>query len=339
MASRSKRSSKAAPAPDNRRGGTGGRGSTAARQRQQPDRRRILLVSVVLAAAAAAAVAAGATVAAQDGDSPRRTSVAGRALPPLEVETGVVHVHGLGVDPADGVLYAATHSGLFRIPEQGTASRVANRAQDTMGFSVVGPGTFIGSGHPDVREDDVRPPLLGLIESTDRGETWKRLSLHGEADFHALHAAHGQVYGYDATSGTFMVSRDRKDWDRRATLPMRDFAVSPAEPDTVLATTQRGLGISTDGGRTFRGVAGAPPLLVLAWAEQDSLYGLGPDGTVHHSADGGTTWSRRGTVDEQPEAVAIDVRNGAETLYVAAGDRGILASSDGGTSFTTRYRE
>ncbi len=73
-----------------------------------------------------------------------------------------------------------------------------------MGFAITGPGTFLGSGHPDPREEDVRPPLLGLIESTDRGQSWERLSLHGEADFHALQAAHGRVYGYDATSGTFI---------------------------------------------------------------------------------------------------------------------------------------
>ncbi len=71
--------------------------------------------------------------------------------------------------------------------------------------------------------------------------------------------------------------------------PDGDFAVSPAEPDTVLATTQQGLALSTDGGRAFRPVAAAPSLVVLAWAKQDSLYGVGPDGTVHHSTDGGAT--------------------------------------------------
>ena len=310
----------------------------AARREQERASRRRRLV----AASAVAALVVGAGVAFLAQDSGRSSTVpAGSrtALPPLEVDPGVVHVHGLGVDPGDGMLYAATHSGLFRLPEQGSAVRVSNRAQDTMGFSVVGPGTFIGSGHPDPREDDVRPPLLGLIESTDRGETWNRLSLHGQADFHALHAAHGRVYGYDSTSGTFMVTEDRKDWDRRARLPMRDFAVSPRDPDTILATTQRGLARSTDGGRTFQPVAGAPVLGVLAWAQPDSLYGLGPDGTVHHSADGGASWTRRGSVGEQPEAVAVDASNGTETLYVAAGDRGILASTDGGTTFTTRYDE
>jgi hypothetical protein len=61
-------------------------------------------------------------------------------------ELGLEHVHGLGVDPADGVLYAATHFGLWRIPEQGQATRVADRYQDTMGFTVVGPGASWARG-------------------------------------------------------------------------------------------------------------------------------------------------------------------------------------------------
>jgi len=285
-------------------------------------------------------VAGGATYLVTTGGTPEDV-VAGaqRPLPPVEVETGVVHVHGLGVDPGDGSLYAATHSGLFRLPEQGAAVRIANRAQDTMGFSIVGPGQFIGSGHPDFREDDVRPPLLGLIASDDAGQTWDRLSLHGEADFHGLQAAHGLVYGYDSTSQTFMVSQDREQWDRRAQLPMAGFAVSPTDPDTVLATTAQGLARSTDGGRSFSPVPAAPSLVFLTWAPQGQLYGVTPDGTVQRSADGGATWGARGTVAEQPEAITVDVRDGEEVLYVAATGRGVLDSSDGGRSFTTRYAE
>ena len=311
--------------------------AAAGLQRQRTERRRRIAVTGVLAAAA---LAAGAVFLTQSGGADGQEGVrASSGLPPLEVETGVVHVHGLGVDPGDGVLYAATHSGLFRVPEQGKAQRVANRAQDTMGFSIVGPGKFIGSGHPDFREDDVRPPLLGLIESNDRGETWDRISLHGKADFHALHAAHGNVYGYDSTSQTFMVSRDRKEWDRRSQLPMADFAVDPADPDTLLATTQQGVVRSTDGGRKWTPVAGAPALVVLAWAEAGQLYGVSPDGTVQRSEDGGTTWGERGSVGGQPEAMTVDVRDGEESLYVAASDRGIVASGDQGRTFTTRYSE
>ena len=311
------------------------RTAAAQSQRERAARQRRIGVTSALAAAALAAGAVVLTQSGDDGESLRAAS----GLPPVEVETGVVHVHGLGVDPGDGVLYAATHSGLFRVPEQGKAARVANRAQDTMGFSIVGPGKFIGSGHPDFREDDVRPPLLGLIESDDRGETWDRISLHGEADFHALHAAHGNVYGYDSTSQTFMVSEDRKDWDRRSQLPMADFAVDPTDPDTLLATTEQGVVRSADGGRAWTPVAGAPTLVVLSWAEQGQLYGVTPDGTVQRSEDGGVTWGERGSVGGEPEAITVDVRDGEETLYVAASDRGIVASTDQGRTFTTRYSE
>jgi hypothetical protein len=293
---------------------------------------------LVAATAVAAAVALGGVVyltQAQSGPDAVATG-SSAALPPADFpDPGVMHVHGLGVDPADGVLYAATHSGLFRLPEgDDEPTRVANRYQDTMGFSVVGPNTFLGSGHPDFREDN--PPRLGLIESTDAGETWQPLSLRGEADFHALHAAHGSVYGYESGSGAFMVSSDRKDWETRSELPMRDFAVSPSDADTVLATTERGLARSTDGGRTWRGVA-APPLAVLAWDSADSLYGIGPDGAVHHSTDGGATWTQRGNAGGPPEAVTFDANGASEgTLYVAVSERGILQSTDGGRTFSTR---
>ena len=126
-------------------------------------------------------------------------------------DPGLIHVHGLGINPADGTLYAATHTGLFAVRD-GAGQRVANRLQDTMGFTVVGPDHFLGSGHPDFRDTQLyhrdRRPLLGLIESRDAGRSWQPLSLLGEADFHALQVTHGRVYGYDATGSGFMVTSD-----------------------------------------------------------------------------------------------------------------------------------
>lgn len=78
------------------------------------------------------------------------------------------HVHGLGVNPADQTLYAATHTGVFAI-ENGSAHLIANRRQDTMGFTVVGPDQFLGSGHPASLNE---PNPLGLIRSDDAAKTW-----------------------------------------------------------------------------------------------------------------------------------------------------------------------
>lgn len=250
-------------------------------------------------------------------------------------ELGLGHVHGLGVDPADGVLYAASHYGVFRLVEGATPLRVADRYQDTMGFTITGPNTFLGSGHPDLREN--LPARLGLIESTDAAQNWTALSLAGKADFHTLHAVHGRVYGYDSTSGSLMVSTDRTRWETRSTRALRDFVVDPDDPDTLLATAESGLLRSTDGGQNWQGVTGAPRLTVLAWARPGSLYGITPDGRVHHSTDGGNVWTARGDIGGAPQAFTVDTRRAGETLYAAVAERGILASRDGGATFSVRY--
>ncbi len=253
---------------------------------------------------------------------------------------GVEHIHGLGVDPADGVLYAATHTGLFRVPGKGAAARVADRRQDTMGFTITGPNTFLGSGHPDHAKDPDLDPQLGLIRSTDAAESWRTVSLAGQADFHVLHAAHGDVYGWDSGTGRLMVSADDgRTWEVRSVLDLRDFAPSPDRPGTLLATTATGLVRSVDGGRRWQPVPDTPPLVVLTWGGAGSLFGLAPDGTVHRSADGGRTWVVRGTTGGRPEAMTVGRRAGAATLYAAVAGRGIVASTDDGATFTTRYAE
>lgn len=120
-----------------------------------------------------------------------------------------------------------------------------------MGCPVAGRGA---SWVPDPREDN--PPLLGLIDSGDAGVTWQSLSLRGEADFQVLRAAHGKVYGYDSTSASLLLSEDKRTWDRRSSLPIRDFAAVPEDPVAPLATTGQGLLRSGDGGRTWATVDG-----------------------------------------------------------------------------------
>lgn len=291
---------------------------------------RTAVTAVTAAAVAAALALPGCSAGTDDSEAAAQGPALGGADP------GVAHVHGLGVDPADGVLYAATHFGLFALPEDGDAKRIADRYQDTMGFTVVGPNTFLGSGHPDPAKDPGLPPRLGLIRSTDAAETWQTVSLTGEVDFHALHSAHGKVYGWDSGTGRLMVSTDDgQTWETRSTLGLRDFVVSPADPDVLLATTEQGLARSTDGGRTFTAWPDAPVLAVLAWQRPDVLYGVDPAGQVHTSADGGRTWGERGELGGEPEALAA--HDGQ--LYAAATGRGVLASADGGRTWAVRYTD
>jgi hypothetical protein len=242
---------------------------------------------------------------------------------------GFGHVHGMAVDTA-GALFVATHVGLYRVQDQSTAVRVSAEAPDLMGFTTDGPGRFLASGHPEAHSGD--PANLGLIESTDGGVTWRSTSLTGAADFHGLHTANGTVYGYNSTDGAFMVSTDRQTWDRRSTVVMGAFAVSPTEADTVLAVARTGLQRSTDGGRSWQPVPGSRGFVTMTWTA-GGLWGIGADGTVWQSADNGTTWQQRGTVPGEPHAVTA----GTGTLYVAVTGDDILASRDGGVTWTPHY--
>jgi photosystem II stability/assembly factor-like uncharacterized protein len=244
-------------------------------------------------------------------------------------EVSVSHIHGLGIDPADGMLYVATHHGVLSVDEEGAAERVSDEA-DYMGFTIKGPGTFLGSGHPAPGSDE--PGNRGLIESTDAGRTWETLSLGGEADFHALEYAYNTVYGYDSTNGLLRVSEDGKDWDDRASLAAADITVSPEDPDLILASTQNGIATSTDGGRTFDDSA-EPVLVFLSWAEPDGLYGIDPAGALHRSTDGGATWKETGTVPGGgPQALTAI----SADRVLAATEGGVYESTDGGKTFTER---
>jgi photosystem II stability/assembly factor-like uncharacterized protein len=255
---------------------------------------------------------------------------------PAEEDPGLVHVHGLGVNPADGLVYAATHFGLWQLPEEGQAERVGDFGYDFMGFTVVGPDHFQASGHPTLN-DDV-PPLLGLVESTDGGQTWHSLSLLGDVDFHALRVVHDRVYGWSSSDGTFMVSDDGREWDRRSTAPILDFVVDPDDPEGILATVSESfdearLVRSTDGGRTWEDVDG-PPVARLAWESSDRLWGVGIDGSVWRSSDGGEQWEEvAGRVGGRPEAFL----DAGESLYAAAGGA-ILESTDDGATWEVRHR-
>ncbi len=93
---------------------------------------------------------------------------------------GPVHVHGLGMNPKDQGLFLTTHTGLWRVAaDDGKATRVAERREDIMGFTVEGSDRFLGSGHPDLRDN--LPPLLGLIRSRDSGRNWTRVSSSGRS--------------------------------------------------------------------------------------------------------------------------------------------------------------
>ncbi len=244
------------------------------------------------------------------------------------------HVHGLGVNPSDGALLIATHTGLFRAaPGSPSAQRVGDSQQDVMGFTVVGADRFLGSGHPDPRAGG--PPNLGLIRSQDAGREWQQVSLLGKTDFHVLRAAGRVVYGFDGSSGLLFVSRDGgRTWQERTPpAPLIDLAIDPGDDRRVVVATPDGLFSSPDGGKGWRPLD-AQRVGLLAWSSDEALYLVGGDGAVAASADQGRSWKDRGTIGGQPAAFVAD----ADDLYAALADGTVSASADGGRGWAVRAR-
>ncbi|MDQ3729577.1 MAG: exo-alpha-sialidase [Actinomycetota bacterium] len=256
--------------------------------------------------------------------------------PAVSGDPGPVHVHGLGINPSDGALFLATHTGLFRLPAgEEEAVRVADRYQDTMGFTVIGPDRFLGSGHPDGRED--LPPFLGLIESSDAGGSWDPVSLLGDADFHALEARGSRVYGFgsdwETRESQFLVSSDGgESWDRKEfPVEFLSLAIHPNDADRIIGSGESAVYLSSDAGSSWRELDSTGGL--VAWASPEELIMIDVQGSVWSSPDG-MSWRQVGDVSGEPAAFEAE----REALYVALHDGTITRSADGGRSWSVLSR-
>ncbi|HUP75591.1 MAG TPA: hypothetical protein VM282_21310 [Acidimicrobiales bacterium] len=146
-----------------------------------------------------------------------------------------LHIHDLAVDSANGEIFVATHSGLFRIGRDHKRASVLDASDDVTAFTISPDGRYFIGGHPDLSrvgrfQAPGKPPLLGLVVSDDRGRSWSNVSLLGEADFHALVAVGTYLYAADSTSGRLSVSGDGgQSWESRGAVELIDLAVDPRD--------------------------------------------------------------------------------------------------------------
>lgn len=279
---------------------------------------RIRPLTLAVVALALATLAGCAALGSERSTSTERNAA---GVPMVPAKAG--HVHGMAVNPSDGLLYLGTHGGTF-VVDGDTITRVGDSTIDLMGFAVAGADHFYASGHPGPSDDLPNP--VGLIESTDAGQTWQSLSLTGESDFHTLGAAGNQVYGFN---GQLIGTDDGRNWSAgSAEVAPASLAVDPKAGTRVVATTESGPALSTDSAATFTLLDGAPTLLFVAWPTSHKLWGVSPEGTVYLSADAGNTWIEKGDV-EAPTAFTA----GKDGSVVVATQTQILSSPHGGTSF------
>jgi hypothetical protein len=261
-----------------------------------------------------------------------------REPPPVDLQAPLRNVHALGINPADGLIYAATFGGVFRIESGDRALRLAQSYQNSTGFIVVGPNEFLAGGSPDFRDviSGFAVRDAGLIRSTDAGRSWRTVSLGGEARLTALSLVGGKLYGYDDLSKSFRVSDARgRTWEELSKLEgMVDFAVSPGGGLRIFATIEdRAMVMSDDGGRSWQGTP--PAFQLIEWPAPDQLWAVDAEGGIHLSRDAGATWEQPG---DAPDAVRAFYAQPA-LLLVALRDNRIFASTDGGRTWSLRFQD
>jgi photosystem II stability/assembly factor-like uncharacterized protein len=261
------------------------------------------------------------------GNSDNQASTAGSTNGPIaQANPEFGGVHNLLITD-DGILFG-THHGVWLQQKSQDPVPVGDSRFDVMGLANHA-GGLVASGHPGSTEEQVGN--IGLRGSTDQGRTWKNISLTGQVDFHRLVSSGQRILGLSATDGALLVSNDSgKTWETLPNPNLFDLALDPSNPSNVVGTTETGPILSTDGGRTFAPIAGAPLLALLSW-DTTRLVGVTPDGFIYESLDQGNTWSKIASVTGQVRAIAAQ---GDEIAVLAGTD--LYYSSDAGRNFTIR---
>lgn len=192
----------------------------------------------------------------------------------------IEHVHGIGYPGNDDGLYVASHHGI-KIFKEGQWFEASSENHDYMGFQAVEDG-FYASGHPEEGSDLKNP--LGLIKSTDKGETLDKVAFYGESDFHFLSASFQDEVLYlineEANSkldrGVYVSKDAAKSWEQVELNGLEAdslgiIAAHPENGETFAMSTREGVFVTDDFGKNMKRI-GEYEMVTAAAYSKESLY-------------------------------------------------------------------
>ena len=172
----------------------------------------------------------------------------------------LVHVHGLAYSADGKRLMIPSHFGLA-VYENGKWSKAPGPEHDYMGFSATSKHIY-SSGHPAAGTNLVNP--FGLLRSPDGGNTWEKLALEGESDFHVMATSWNAnaIYVWNPApnsrmkqAGLYYTRNDGFSWTRVSAKGLEGnpyaLAVHPDDPKSVAVASPEGVFESSDMGESF----------------------------------------------------------------------------------------
>ncbi|MBY7123917.1 F510_1955 family glycosylhydrolase [Bacillus sp. FSL M8-0063] len=192
----------------------------------------------------------------------------------------IEHIHGIGYAGNMPGVSIATHSGI-KVYQNGKWLETKTELHDYMGFQATKNG-FFASGHPEPGANLKNP--LGLMKSSDGGNTLEKLAFYGESDFHNLAVGYNTeaIYLYNERpnsklqQGFYFSTNNGQDWKnsklKGLSSTIHSFSVHPDQSSVVAVSAKDGVYLSTDYGNTFELLSTSLESTAVTLSNEDVFY-------------------------------------------------------------------
>ena len=198
-----------------------------------------------------------------------------------EITSGkIAHIHGIGYAGNMPGISIATHSGI-KVYQNGKWFETTTQLHDYMGFQATKNG-FFASGNPEPGANLKNP--LGLMKSSDGGNTLEKLAFYGESDFHNLAVGYNTeaIYLYNERpnsklqQGFYFSTNNGQDWKnsklKGLSSTIHPFSVHPDQASVVAVSAKDGVYLSTDYGNTFELLSTSLESTAVTLSNEDVIY-------------------------------------------------------------------